>query len=65
MVHMPAVLQQPNPPPRIFELRPGNLVPTAADKRINALAAQRNVTPPVLIAQAVEEMDRLRRGRRR
>jgi hypothetical protein len=65
MTHMPAVLTHPSRPPRIFELRPGNLVPTAADKRVNALAVQRNVTPPALIAEATDEMDRLRRDARR
>jgi hypothetical protein len=60
LVHLPAVLGHPAAPPRIFELRPGNLVQSSAGKRINALAVQRNATPPALIEEATREMERLR-----
>jgi len=62
LVHMPAVLAHPTKSPRIFELRPGNLMADSVDRRINALAGQRNTTPPVLIREAIAEMERLKTG---
>jgi len=61
LVHMPAVLVHPASAPQIFQLYAGNVMPTPVNKRINALAGQRNVTPPALIRAATAEMERLRR----
>ncbi len=60
LVNMPAVLVHPAPVPHVFQLHAGNVVPTTVNKRINALANQRNTTPPALIQDAIAEVNRLR-----